>query len=96
MKRETRTKISTPKRHKLEQWLLASPSHRRIAYRYIPAIASHLDLHCGERAIRTAFKLVGYGRRVAKRKGFSDDPKVIDECLQFALEAKEWPEERLY
>jgi hypothetical protein len=96
LKRGTRTKISTPKRHELKQWLLASPSHRRIAYRHILSIAPYLDLHCKERAIRTAFKLVRYGRRVAKRKGFSDDPKVIDERLQFALEAKEWPEKRLY
>jgi hypothetical protein len=36
--------------------------------------------------MRTAFKLVGYGRRVAKRKGFSDDPEVMQERVDFAEE----------
>lgn len=37
-----------------------------------------------------AFKLVGYGRRTAKRKGFSDDPEVCAERLAFAEEAIRW------
>lgn len=89
-------KISTPKRRQLEQWLLTSPSHRRIAFHHIPAIAPHLDLQYGEHTILTAFKLVGYGRRVAKRKGFSDDPGVMAERLEFASEAIKWSKERLY
>jgi hypothetical protein len=50
----------------------------------------------GEKAIHTAFKLVGYGRRAAKRKGFSDDPEVIAERLAFAEEGITWSRERLY
>jgi transposase len=50
---------------------------------------------CKEQAIRTAFKLVGYGRRVAKRKGFSDDPAVIAERLAFAKQGIQWTRERL-
>jgi hypothetical protein len=53
-------------------------------------------LNVGEEAIRTAFKLVGYSRRVAKRKGFSDDPEVCQERFDFATEAKGWSKERLY
>jgi hypothetical protein len=33
-----------------------------------------------------AFKLVEYGRRVAKRKGFLDDLEVIVEWMAFAEE----------
>jgi len=39
---------------------------------------------CGERAIRIAFKLVGYSRRVTKRKGFSDNLEVMAKRLAFA------------
>jgi len=39
---------------------------------------------------------VGYGRRVAKRKGFSDDPHIMAERLEFASEAIKWSKERLY
>jgi hypothetical protein len=39
---------------------------------------------------------VGYGRRVAKRKGFSDDPEVMAERVAFAEEGKTWSKERLY
>ena len=39
----------------------------------------------GFQAIRIAFKLVGYGRRISKRKRFSDDPDVIAERLAFAI-----------
>jgi hypothetical protein len=50
----------------------------------------------GFQAIRTAFKLVGYGRRVAKKKGFSDDPAVIVERLAFAREGIQWTHVRLF
>ena len=33
--------------------------------------------------MRIAFKLVRYGRRVAKRKGFLDDPEVIAKRVAF-------------
>ncbi len=36
---------------------------------------------------------MGYGRRVTKRKGFSDDPEVIAERLAFAEEAITWTPE---
>ena len=45
--------------------------------------------------MRTAFKLVGYGRWVAKRKGFSDDPEVMQERVDFAKEGLTWTRERL-
>ncbi len=90
-------KIDTPKRQRLEQWLTASPSHRRVAYKHIPILAPELGLEdCGTKAIRTAYKLVGWGRRVAKRKGFSDDPIVWRERLDFAEEAKTWTPERVF
>jgi hypothetical protein len=46
--------------------------------------------------MRTAFKLVGYGRRVAKKKGFSDDPEVMQERVDFAEEGKTWTPDRLF
>jgi len=56
-----------------------------------------LDLEgCSAQAIRTAFKLVGYGRRVAKRKGFSDDPEVMAERVAFAEGGIHLPPQRLY
>jgi len=45
--------------------------------------------------MRTAFKLVGYGRRIAIRKGFSDDPEVMQERVDFA-EGLTWTPERLF
>jgi len=88
--------INTPKRRRLEEWITASPSHRRIAYRYIPNIAPHLELQGHNiKGLRTVFKLVGYGRRVAKRKGFSDDPDVMRERREFAEEGLTWTPERL-
>ena len=46
-------------------------------------------------ALYTAFKLVGYRRRIAKRKGFSREPDVIMERLAFAEDAINWTRERL-
>lgn len=88
--------INTPTRRSLEQWLIASPSHRRVAYKYISAVAPPELQGYGKKAIRTAFKLVGYGRRVARKKGFSDDPEVWQERLDFATEAVNWSAERLF
>jgi hypothetical protein len=87
-KRHTKPKINTPTRRQLEQWLLQSPSHRHIAFKHIREVTPpQLGLQdCGGQAVRTAFKLVGYGRRVAKKKGFSDDPEVIQERVDFAEE----------
>ncbi|PQE30680.1 transposable element tc1 protein [Rutstroemia sp. NJR-2017a WRK4] len=45
--------------------------------------------------MKTAFKRMGYGRRVARRKGYSDDPEVWAERLAFAEWAITWSRERL-
>jgi transposase len=85
--------FNTPKRQRLEQWLLESPSHRHLSYKQIP---QHLpEIQAGPKAIRNAFKLIGYSRRIARRKGFSDDPEVKAERLAFAKEAITWTRERL-
>jgi hypothetical protein len=91
-------KVNTPTRHRLENWLLESPSRRHIAFKHIRELAPlELSLQdCGGQAIRIAFKLIGYGRRVAKRKGFSDDPEVMQERVDFAEEGKTWTPDRLY
>ena len=36
-----------------------------------------------EYIIQTTFKLISYGRRVIKRKGFSKDPEVVAKRLAF-------------
>jgi hypothetical protein len=41
-------------------------------------------------------KSLGYCWRVAKRKGFSDNPEVMRQRLEFACEAIDWSQERLY
>jgi hypothetical protein len=41
-------------------------------------------------------KSLGYCRRVAKRKGFSTDPVVMQKRLDFARQAINWSQERLY
>ena len=62
-----------------------------------PIVAPELELQgCGSKAIRTAFKLVGYGRRISKKKGFLDDPAVRAKRLAFAQEGIIWSKERLY
>ena len=89
-------KISTPKREEMKRWLLASPSHRHIPFSYLPALAPELHLdNCGFEAIRTGFREIGFGRRVAKRKGFSDNPVVMARHVQFAKEGLTWSRERL-
>jgi hypothetical protein len=50
----------------------------------------------GEHAIYTAMKSLGYCRRVAERKGFSTDPIVMQKRLDFARQAINWSQERLY
>lgn len=79
--------LSTPKRQQLETWLLASPSHRRVRFDLIPFCAPHLNLDgVGRQAIRTAFKKQGYVQRTSPKKGFSDDPRVMQERVAFAKE----------
>jgi hypothetical protein len=43
-----------------------------------------------------AFKYLGYSRRIAKKKGFLEDPKVIVERLAFARKGMQWTRECLY
>jgi hypothetical protein len=89
-------KSNTPTRQGWEQWLRESPSHRHITFRHLPSLIPNIFQGYGERSIHTGFKLVGYGRRVSKRKGFSDDPNVMAERLAFAQQGIQWSRERLY
>ena len=91
--RRLRPKLRTPQRRRLEEWLLASPSHRRIPWRHIPHYLPELDAK--EDAIYTAFKELGYCRRTSKKKGFSDDPAVWAERKAFAEDGITWSRERL-
>jgi hypothetical protein len=86
-------KLRTPEKTTLKEWLLKSPSHRRVSYQKIPRILPQLN--AGERAIRTAIDKIGYCRRVSKRKGFSDDPAVCQERLSFAEDGRTWPRSRV-
>jgi hypothetical protein len=62
-----------------------------VAYHKIPHFLPQLN--AGEKAIRTAVDKVGYCRRVARKKGFSDDPRVMRERLERAKEGLTWPRE---
>lgn len=97
-RRGHKPKVNTPQQKKFEAWLLGSPSRRHIAFRHIKSMTPELGFtqDIGDKAIHTAFKLVGYGRQIAKRKGFSDNPKVMAERLSFAEEGITWTVERLY
>ena len=88
-------KLSTPRRKVLEDWLLESPSRRHIPWKQIPLRAPEFS-DVSQYAIYTAMKTLGYQRRVAKRKGFSADPHVMYERLEFAQQAINWTRERLY
>jgi len=60
---------------------LESQSHRRVPF---SAVLLYLPrLKAGRKAIRTAFKILGYARRTSKKKGFSEDPRVMAERLAF-------------
>jgi hypothetical protein len=90
-----RPKLSTPRRRALEAWLLESPSRRHIPWKQIPLYAPEFS-DIREHAIYSAMRALGYQRRVAKRKGFSTDPEVIRERLDFTRQAIHWTRERLY
>ena len=80
-----KTSIKTPKRRELVNWLLRSPSHRHMSFGHIANFVPELGLEgYGIEAIRAAFKTEGYRRRIAKRKGFSDNPVVMDYRVRFA------------
>jgi hypothetical protein len=91
----TKPKLSTPRKRALEAWLLESPSRRHIPWKQIPLYAPQFS-DVGEDAIYTAMRALGYQRRVAQRKGFSTDPEVMRERLDFARQAVYWTRERLY
>lgn len=90
----TKPKLSTPRRRALEAWLLESPSRRHIPWKQIPIRAPEFS-DVGELAIYTAMQSLGYQRRIAKRKGFSTDLRVMQERLDFAQQAINWSQERL-
>ena len=88
--------ISPEKAEELKNWLLSDPRNRFVPFGQIPRLAPELDLgHCGGKAIRRAFKSQGYGRRISKRKGFSDTPEHRQRRLEFAVAAIQWTPERL-
>jgi transposase len=60
----------------------------------IPNLLPQID--AGERAIRQAFTEIGYVRRASKKKGFSNDPRVMRQRLEFAEQGIQWTRERLY
>jgi len=86
--------LHTPQKEILRNWRTSSPSHRFVPYKYIPDYLP--QLHAGEEAIRTAFEDIGYCRRKAHKKGFSDRQDVMDERLAFAEEGVHWTRERVY
>jgi hypothetical protein len=86
--------LRTPQRNQLEQWLLKSPSHRRMKYNSILRAVPEFS-KVGERAIKTAFDLLGYCQRASKKKGFSEDPQVMQERVVFAEEGLIWTRERV-
>jgi hypothetical protein len=86
-------KLHTPEKAKLKDWLLASPSHRHVAYHKMPRYLP--QLHAKETALRTAIQDIGYCRRVSRKKGFSDDPEVCKERFDFTAEAKDWEQSRI-
>ena len=89
--------IPIEKAREMKAWLLSDPSHRHVSFHHLSAFAPELGLYgYGYEAIRTAFLKVGYGRRVAKRKGFSNDPAVMAYRLEFARDGLSWTRERLY
>ena len=85
-KASTKPKLSTPRKRALEAWLLESPSRRHIPWKQI-LLYAHQFSDVGEDTIYTAFRALGYQRRVAKRKGFSTGPEVMRERLDFARQA---------
>jgi hypothetical protein len=66
---------------------LANPVYRYVSFYNLPTYTPELELQeYGFEAIRTVFKSIGYGKRVAKRKGFSDDLVHMAQRVAFAKE----------
>nr|CCA28216.1 hypothetical protein ALNC14_143600 [Albugo laibachii Nc14] len=80
----------------LASWIRREPYNRRVPFQSIPDLAPELELKGhGMKAIRTALKSQGFGRRVSKRKGFSCLENHKEQRLRFALSARDWDRERL-
>jgi hypothetical protein len=92
-RRHIRPKLHTPQKRVLEQFFLESPSHRHIPFQQIPNLLP--ELNAKEDAIHTAARELGYCRRKAHKKGFSDDPRVWAQRVAFAQEGITWDRERL-
>jgi hypothetical protein len=86
-------KLRTPQKHILETWLLRSPSNRHVPYHAITRVLP--ELNADKYAIQTAMEDLGYTRRIAPRKGYSNDPRIMAKRLAFAHEAIQWSRERL-
>ena len=86
--------LRTPEKRELETWILESPSHRRVAFHNIPRFIPLLQTR-GEKAVRTAFKALNYVRRVSKKKGFSEDPRVMAQRVEFARKGITWSAQRV-
>ena len=82
-------KLYTPKKTILKEWLLSSLSYYHVVYYKIPYFLP--QLYAGEKAIRIAINNIRYCRHVTRKKGFSNDPKVIKERLKLAKEGLTWP-----
>lgn len=88
--------ISQDKAKELVSWICREPNNRRIPYQSIPDKAPELELQgYGKQAIRTAVESQGFGRRVSKRKGFSNLERHREHRMQFATRAREWDRTRL-
>lgn len=82
--------LNTPQRKRLIQWATASQNNRETSWSEIPAI---LGFDCGEKAIRTAFKKEGYGRRVERKKcPLSNENRK--KRKEWAEEHKDWTDEQ--
>ena len=60
-------KLNTPYRKQLVKWMTTDQSTRDTAWKDIPKYPGW-ENWCGEKAIRQAFAIEGYGRRVKRRK----------------------------
>lgn len=85
--------LRTPEKTILSDWFYASPSHRHIPWSHVPHYLP--QLHASTKAISTAFRDLNFCRRVAHKKGFSDDPRVIAERLAFAEDGITWRRDRV-
>ncbi|KAF4634319.1 hypothetical protein G7Y89_g3783 [Cudoniella acicularis] len=86
-----KAKLWTPQR-RLEAWLLESLSHRHVPwYRILGRIREDY----GTQAVSTIFKLLGYIRRTAHKKGFSNTPEDMRMRVLFYENAKTWTRTRL-